>query len=206
MSETCGGSARHGMRLCRARLAIVKRTLAAAYAGEIAGWYDDDEVVRMYLDLAATVEAFNPGDVCCPCCEEVTCDTGYARSNPSGRRPLLMAWKKTRADRQRDAKEYASPECRKNREIARQEGQRALREMPGFRLPRLEFDARIPVTQERHSLTREHVDALRRRRVMQVPRDQDRTGRRRIPTWQRPAHCRPVAADVADHLGVATDE
>jgi hypothetical protein len=56
-------------------LAVVKRTLAAAYRQQ-ARWTDDSRAIQDFLDLASQVEAFEPGDTCCPCCEEVTCDTG----------------------------------------------------------------------------------------------------------------------------------
>jgi hypothetical protein len=55
--------------------AIVKRTLAAAYR-QAATWIDNPADMQVLHALADAVEAFEPGDACCPCCEEVTCDTG----------------------------------------------------------------------------------------------------------------------------------
>lgn len=58
-----------------AEAAIIKRALAAAYRQQT-GWTDDSAAQREFRDLAAQVEAFEPGDACCPCCQEVTCDAG----------------------------------------------------------------------------------------------------------------------------------
>ena len=56
-------------------LAIIKRAVAAAYR-QAAGWCSNDGDGLAMLAVARDVEAFQPGDACCPCCEEVTCDTG----------------------------------------------------------------------------------------------------------------------------------
>lgn len=59
----------------RAELAAVKCTLAAAYR-QAAEWIADDAMRDVLRSLAEGVETFEPGDACCPCCEEVTCDAG----------------------------------------------------------------------------------------------------------------------------------
>lgn len=59
----------------KAEAALIKRTLAAAYRQQ-AGWTDDSAAQREFEDLARGVEAVDGTEGCCPCCQEVTCDTG----------------------------------------------------------------------------------------------------------------------------------
>jgi hypothetical protein len=47
----------------------------AATLREVAGWGEDDRNPRMMEAVAEDVEA-NWNDVCCPVCQEVTCDEG----------------------------------------------------------------------------------------------------------------------------------
>lgn len=58
----------------KAEAAAIKRAVAAAYR-QAGAWLPDVQGEAM-ISVAAQVEAFEPGDACCPCCEEVTCDPG----------------------------------------------------------------------------------------------------------------------------------
>ena len=55
-------------------IAVIKRATAAT-CRQVAEWFDPREAALL-LEVATAVERLSEDDICCPACEEVTCDDG----------------------------------------------------------------------------------------------------------------------------------